>query len=75
MPKALDPTCPQAALQQAPQLANHTAQEHIRQPQPQDAVGRVQAISSLVDGSGSVVQLNDKGLLAPMRVRLNFHEA
>ena len=43
--------------------------------QPQHAFGRVQAISSLVDGSGSVVQLNDKGLLAPMRVRLNFLEA
>ena len=31
-----------------------------------------QAISSLVDGDGSIVQVNDKGLVAPLRVRLKF---
>ena len=36
------------------------------------SAGLLQAISSLVGGDGSVVQLNDKGLVAPLRVRLKY---
>jgi hypothetical protein len=33
-----------------------------------------QAIGELVDGDGSVVQVNDRGLTAPLRVKLCFAE-
>lgn len=34
-----------------------------------------QAIGELVEGDGAVVQINDRGLTAPLRVKLCFVES
>lgn len=34
----------------------------------------LQRITELVEGSGSVVQVNDKSLIAPLRVKLIFKD-